>query len=95
MTKNTENEPIMTVRLLYFAWVREKLGRADETVTVPVGVATVEELMAWLSARGDNYLEVFRRVGVIRAAIDQTHADPSQTIAGAREIAFFPPVTGG
>jgi sulfur-carrier protein len=85
----------MTVRLLYFAWVREKLGRADETVTPPDSVTTVGELMAWLAARGDNYQDVFSRLGVIRAAVDQVHAQPAQSIAGAREIAFFPPVTGG
>jgi sulfur-carrier protein len=85
----------MTVRLLYFAWVREKLGRAEETVTPPASVTTVANLMAWLAARGDNYHEVFSRVGVVRAAVDQTHAQPTQPIAGAREIAFFPPVTGG
>lgn len=85
----------MTVRLLYFAWVREKLGRSEEVVTLPATVATVADLMAWLAARSDNDQEVFSRVDVIRAAIDQTHAQPSQAIAGAREIAFFPPVTGG
>jgi sulfur-carrier protein len=85
----------MTVRLLYFAWVREKLGRADETITVPTNVTTIGELMAWLATRGENYAEVFNRVGIIRAAVDQTHAQTTQSIAGAREIAFFPPVTGG
>jgi sulfur-carrier protein len=85
----------MTIRLLYFAWVREKLGRADEAVTLPESVTTVGELMAWLAARGENYQEVFSRVGVVRAAVDQTHAQPTQAIAGASEIAFFPPVTGG
>jgi sulfur-carrier protein len=85
----------MPVRLLYFAWVREKLGRADEAVTLPANVTTVGELMAWLAARGENYHDVFSRVGVVRAAVDQTHAQPTQPIAGAREIAFFPPVTGG
>jgi sulfur-carrier protein len=85
----------MSVRLVYFAWVREKLGRADEMVVVPANVATVAELMVWLAARDEAYQEVFSRVGVIRAAIDQAHAQPSQSIAGAREIAFFPPVTGG
>jgi sulfur-carrier protein len=85
----------MTVRLLYFAWVREKLGRAEETVTPPESVSTVADLMAWLAARGESYHEVFSRVGIVRAAVDQTHAQPAQLIAGAREIAFFPPVTGG
>ncbi len=85
----------MTVRLLYFAWIRETIGRPNETVSVPADVATVAELMAWLATRGDSYTEVFSRVDIVRAAIDQAHAQPSQLIAGAREIAFFPPVTGG
>ena len=85
----------MTIRLLYFAWVREKLGRAEETVTVPGDVASVGELMGWLAMRSPEYRDVFSRTGVVRAAIDQTHAPASASIVGAREIAFFPPVTGG
>jgi molybdopterin synthase sulfur carrier subunit len=83
----------LTVR--YFAWVREKVGRADETVMVPAGVATVGDLVGWLAARGPEYAEAFRRPGVVRAAIDQVHVKPSASILGAREVAFFPPVTGG
>ena len=85
----------MTVRLLYFAWVREKLGRAEETVALPPDVTTVAELMGWLGRRGPEYLDVFSRGGVVRAAVDQVHAATSAPLAGAREIAFFPPVTGG
>ena len=85
----------MTVRLLYFAWVREKLARASETVTIPPEVTTIADLMAWLGRRSAEDLEVFSRVGIVRAAIDQAHALPAASIAGAREIAFFPPVTGG
>lgn len=83
----------LTVR--YFAWVREKVGRAEETVMVPAGVATVGELVGWLAARGPEYAEAFRRPGVVRAAIDQVHVKTSAPIRGAREVAFFPPVTGG
>jgi sulfur-carrier protein len=85
----------MPVRLLYFAWVREKLGKSEETVTLPAEVITVADLMAWLGARGVEYQDVFSRVGVVRAALDQVHAQPKAPITGAREIAFFPPVTGG
>ena len=85
----------MTVRLLYFAWVREKLGRAEETVALPPEVTTVADLMAWLGRRGPEYLDVFSRVGVVRAAVDQVHVALTTPVAGAREIAFFPPVTGG
>jgi molybdopterin synthase sulfur carrier subunit len=85
----------MSVKILYFAWVREKVGRPEEIVDLPVGVATVADLVAWLRTRGPEYAEAFARVGVVRAAVDKTHVQPAASIAGAREIAFFPPVTGG
>ena len=85
----------MTVRLLYFAWVRERAGLAQETVTLPPDVTTVAGVLAWLQARGPNYAAAFERLEVIRAAVDQTHVPHTASIAGAREIAFFPPVTGG
>ena len=85
----------MAVRLLYFAWVREKLGRAEEVIEIPADVATVDDLIRWQAQRGPEYADVFSRVELVRAAIDQTHAQASALIAGAREIAFFPPVTGG
>jgi molybdopterin synthase sulfur carrier subunit len=85
----------MTVRLLYFAWVREKVGRADEVVDLPMHVKTIADLMTWLKTRGPEYASAFERAEVIRAAIDQQHVRPGAAIEGAREIAFFPPVTGG
>ena len=84
-----------TVTLRYFAWVREKIGHAEETVALPGSVQTVSELLGWLSSRGENYATAFARAEVIRAAIDQTHARHDAMIGNAREIAFFPPVTGG
>lgn len=86
-------ESVVTLR--YFAWVREKVGRAEESVTLPAGIATIAELMAWLQTRGPDYASAFERAAVIRAAIDRTHVKPSASLSGAREIAFFPPVTGG
>ena len=85
----------MQVRLLYFAWVRERIGRAEEDVTLPAGLATVADLIAWLGTRGPGYAAAFQPAGVVRAAIDRVHVKPATAIAGAREIAFFPPVTGG
>jgi sulfur-carrier protein len=85
----------MRIKLLYFAWVREKTGKAEEEVDLPAGVATIAELVEWLKQRGPEYAEAFQRSEVIRAAIDRTHARPSASIRGAAEIAFFPPVTGG
>ena len=83
------------MRLLYFAWVKEKVGHASEDVDVPAEVATVADLMAWLKTRGPEFAHAFERSDSIRAAIDQTHARHDAQISGAREIAFFPPVTGG
>jgi len=85
----------MTVTLLYFAWVREKVGCAREDVDVPASIATVADLIDWLRTRGPEYENAFTRAEVIRTAINQTHVKPSAPLTGAREIAFFPPVTGG
>ena len=85
----------MTVKLLYFAWVREKIGKAEEVLDLPAGIATVADLVAWLKGLGPEYAEAFARPGVVRAAIDRKHVQPASPIAGAREIALFPPVTGG
>ena len=85
----------MPVRIRYFAWVREKTGKAEEVLDLPAGVGTVAELMIWLKGLGPEYAEAFARADVIRAAIDQAHVKPTASLAGAREIAFFPPVTGG
>jgi len=84
-----------TVTLRYFAWVREKVGRSEESVTLPASVATIADLTTWLKTRGSEYAAAFERDTVIRAAIDQSHVKPTALVAGAREIAFFPPVTGG
>jgi molybdopterin synthase sulfur carrier subunit len=83
------------VKLLYFAWVRERIGKTQEDVAVPAGVATVADLVAWLSQRGEEYAHAFENPNIIRTAIDRTHVRPDTAIAGAREIAFFPPMTGG
>jgi sulfur-carrier protein len=84
-----------TVQLKYFAWVRERVGVAEETIVLPDGVATIADLVIWLKSRGPEYDNAFDRPEFVRAAIDQTHAKPTAVIANAREIAFFPPVTGG
>ncbi|MET0221490.1 MAG: molybdopterin converting factor subunit 1 [Tardiphaga sp.] len=83
------------MKLLYFAWVRERIGKAEETIEPPAAVQTVGDLIGWLTARGDEYAHAFETPKVIRAAIDHTHVRPDAAIAGAREIAFFPPMTGG
>ncbi len=84
-----------SIKLRYFAWVRERIGKPEEDVELPAGVATVGELMTWLAGRGEEYAHAFENPKVIRAAIDRSHVKPQTAIAGAREIAFFPPMTGG
>ena len=85
----------MSVKIRYFAWVREKTGKAEEVLDLPGNVRTIAELMTWLKGLGPEYAEAFARAEVIRAAIDQAHVQPTASLAGVREIAFFPPVTGG
>jgi sulfur-carrier protein len=83
------------MKVKYFAWVRERVGLAEETVEPPADVRTVNDLIGWLSSRGESYAYAFEKPKVIRAAIDRMHVNQDTTIAGAREIAFFPPMTGG
>lgn len=83
------------MKVLYFAWVRERVGKAEEEIEPPAGVSTVGELATWLAGRGEEYAHAFANPKAVRAAIDRTHVKPQAAIAGAREIAFFPPMTGG
>ena len=85
----------MQLKLVYFAWVRERVGRPEETAEVPGDIATVRDLVGWLKQRGEEYAHAFENEGVVRAAIDHVHVKPDAALAGAREIAFFPPMTGG
>ena len=85
----------MKVKLLYFAWVREKAGLSEENVDLPPEVRTVADVIAWLKTRGPEFASAFERGEVIRAAINQTHVKHDAPVEGAHEIAFFPPVTGG
>ena len=83
------------MKVRYFAWVRERVGKPEEEIELPAGIATVGELMDWLAKRGEEYAHAFDNPKVIRAAIDRSHVRPEARIDGAREIAFFPPMTGG
>jgi molybdopterin synthase sulfur carrier subunit len=85
----------MSIKLRYFAWVRERVGIPEEDVEVPAGVRTVGELMTWLASRGEEYAHAFENPKVIRAAIDRAHVRPDTAIGAAAEVAFFPPMTGG
>ena len=83
------------MKLVYFAWVRERIGKAEEEVSPPASVTTIGELATWFAARGDEYAYAFENPAVVRAAIDRKHVKPDASIGGAREVAFFPPMTGG
>lgn len=83
------------MKIVYFAWLRERLDKTEEDVDLPASVQTIGELMEWLKTRGEEYEYAFDNPRVIRAAIDKTHVRPEAKIAGASEIAFFPPMTGG
>ncbi len=85
----------MQVTLRYFAWVREKAGIDEEQVDLPENLASVGDVLTWLKGRGPEFAAAFERAELIRAAVDQTHVPHDHPIAGAKEIAFFPPVTGG
>ena len=83
------------MKALYFAWVRERIGVAEEEIAPPQSLRTIQDLIGWLASRGENYAHAFENPGVIRAAVDRVHRRHDAEFAGGREIAFFPPMTGG
>lgn len=83
------------IRILYFAWLRERLGRAEEEVVLPEGVRSVGGLLAWLRARDPAHAEALGNERLVRAAVNQDFAGPEAPLAPGDEVAFFPPVTGG
>jgi len=84
-----------TIILRYFAWLREKTGLNEERLTLPPEIVTVADLLKWQPTRGHPFDLAFAKPEAIRVALDHAHAKPAAPIAGAREIAFFPPITGG
>jgi sulfur-carrier protein len=85
----------MKVRLVYFAWVREKIGKSEEEIELPPSVVTVADLLNHLKTLGEEYESALEHDRVIRVALDQEHADHTDRISGVREIGIFPPMTGG
>lgn len=81
--------------ILYFAWLRERIGKSREDLTPPAEIRTAGELAAWLATREDRYAAAFADLSAIKVAVDQVQGDHETSIEGAREVAFFPPVTGG
>ena len=83
------------MKALYFAFLRERIGKAEEEIAPPENIKTVADLMGWLSGQGENYAAAFANSKTTRAALDRTHVKHDAVIGNAREIAFFPPMTGG
>ena len=81
--------------LLYFAWVRERIGLSEEIVTAPAEVRDVASLLAWLITRGPGYAAALDKPEAIRVAVNQVHARPGDLVGANDEVALFPPVTGG
>ncbi len=83
------------MKAVYFASVRERIGKPEETIDPPASVATVGDLIGWLSGRGEGYAAAFEHGETVRAALDRVHARHDAPLGGAAEVAFFPPMTGG
>jgi molybdopterin synthase sulfur carrier subunit len=83
------------VKLLYFAWLRARIGLAEEELAVPAEVRDVAGLLRWLRGRSGTYAEALRDLSVIRVAVNQEYVGPEHKIGDGDEVALFPPVTGG
>ena len=83
------------MKIVYFAWVRERIGKESETVTLPEGIETVADLLGWLKRRGEGYAEALAHAQMIRVAIDHEHVQHDTRLPAQGEIALFPPMTGG
>jgi len=83
------------VKILYFAWLRQRTGTSAETIELPPSVGTVADLLTHLGQRHPAFAEVVAARGVVRCAVNQRHVDRDHPIGPADEVAFFPPVTGG
>ena len=83
------------MKLLYFAWLRDKIGTGEEDIPLPDGVSTVGELARWLKARGPDFGEALEDLSIVRFAVNQEFADLDQPVVEGDEVAIFPPVTGG
>jgi molybdopterin synthase sulfur carrier subunit len=86
----------MEVTFLYFSWIRETVGKKSEVITIPASVNTLVQLIEWQKDRGENYRLAFENKNKeIRIAVDHKYVKITSTLNKPKEIAFFPPVTGG
>jgi len=84
-----------SLKILYFAWLRERVGTAEETLSPPASVMTVGELVVYLSGLDERHATAFKDRATVRCAVNQEFADPATVLRSGDEVAFFPPVTGG
>ncbi|MFI4986034.1 MAG: molybdopterin converting factor subunit 1 [Alphaproteobacteria bacterium] len=83
------------MKLIYFAWLKQRTGIAEEEVTPPATVKDVAALLAWLQSRGPGYAAALRDLSVVRVAVNQEFARADHPLAAGDEVALFPPMTGG
>jgi sulfur-carrier protein len=83
------------MRLLYFAWLRAKIGMPEERIDLPSGVTTVATLLDWLRARGPGFAEALKDTKIVRVAVNQEYVGWDHPVRPDDEVALFPPVTGG
>lgn len=83
------------MRIKYFAWLRERTGKPEETLDLPEAIATPADIIRYLKTLGEEYDYAFEHEDVVRVALDQRHAKLTDSLTGVHEVAFFPPMTGG
>ncbi|TDQ86404.1 molybdopterin synthase subunit MoaD [Dongia mobilis] len=83
------------MKMLYFAWIRARIGMAEEVVAPPAEVRKVSDLLDWLERRGDNFATALKERRVVKVAVNQEYVDFDHPLAAGDEVALFPPVTGG
>jgi len=83
------------MNIRYFAWLRERVGTPEEDIAFPAHVVTIADAIAHLATLGEGYAYAFENPALIRAALDRQHAKPETALGAARELALFPPMTGG
>jgi sulfur-carrier protein len=93
--RNAGQRPAVRVRLLYFAWLRARIGCAEEEIDLPPEIRDVGGLLGWLQARGGSYTEALRDLSVVRVAVNRDYVGREHAVRHGDEVAIFPPVTGG